>query len=215
VTVGKPQLKAVGDDTKARTAEREQLAKAIANLREAEGRVDAVQQAQETAANNARTARDTLEAAEANVLVAQRASTQHAVSTALGKAGPAPTTVKEARTAVVDAKDDLATAEEALAELDKELKSAESKFTFANLRYEQAILAALKVDPAVLKLEEEKQRLHERLRAIEAAQSIARNPFEPRTGNDVPHHNEAKRLAPEWWDAVVQLRDDADAPLPD
>jgi CO/xanthine dehydrogenase FAD-binding subunit len=63
--------------------------------------------------------------------VAKRASAQHLVSTALGKAGPTPVTVREARQAVQDAKDDLAAAEEAQAELNQQLKTAESKLDFA------------------------------------------------------------------------------------
>lgn len=218
--MARPNLKAVDNVSTQpqRSPEREALHRALAARDDAQRRVTAIRQAQEQALSQARTARDTLERAEAGVQVAKTQAARHLVDSALGKAGPTPVTLREARQAVQDARDDVEAAEAAQADLEQQLKAAESKFNLARVVFDRAYREALSADPAVNSLLDEKEALTAKLLDIDAALCILAGaggvPHAGVVTLEVQNHVKVCELAQQWRTAIDALEQDADAVMP-
>jgi hypothetical protein len=89
------------------SAERAALAHAIANAADAGARRVALERASQNANTDVLRAIQATEAAEAALAAAQGNTIRHVVDKALGTAGAAPVTIREARSAVIEAQDHL------------------------------------------------------------------------------------------------------------
>ena len=112
------------------SAERAALAAAVAGLAEHNARLAATSSALATVQERVYAARRRHEAAEAAVAKAKADAVTHLVDVAAGRAGEAPTTVRDAKRAAEDAADDLETLRAASTALDAELAGLRDSGTF-------------------------------------------------------------------------------------
>jgi hypothetical protein len=124
--------------------ERAALAHAIAAAADAGARRVALERAAQAANSDALKAIQTVEAAEAALGEAQGNTAKHAVDKALGNAGAAPLTVREARAAVIEAQDHLEECRATRAALKAELYASANRWSA--LSVEDAAKAVLRAE---------------------------------------------------------------------
>jgi hypothetical protein len=128
------------------SAERATLAAAILAAAGADTRKAALIRAVATADDEVRAARRADEATAEAVETAQGAAAKHRVDTAMGVAGEAPMTVREARAMAIEAADDLQACLEAREALKVELAAEQGRPDFARMRVEECAKAVIKVE---------------------------------------------------------------------
>jgi hypothetical protein len=127
--------------------ERQELATAIEGWRTSRIELDAIDRAIATAFDATLVARAARDAAEADIGVAKDDAAAHLTAVALGTAGPAPRTIREARAALTDAQDAMAAAEAALAALKARHRAAADALGVREHRRERAARAVVLAAP--------------------------------------------------------------------
>ncbi len=215
--MGKPNLKAVtGDDASPRSPERAALAAAIDRHNAATRYLAANETAQQRTFQTIRDARRAVEAATAAIDEAKANAARHLTDTAMGTAGNAPLTVKDARAKVQDAEDALEAAICAQSALVEQQKAAESDLQYARMALDYRVRDVVKAEANAGALVSDYVALHRdlvnRRRVLEflnLRDTIPKGLSWQGEGNwpDLPG-------AAPWRNAVTALESDPDAPLP-
>jgi chromosome segregation ATPase len=147
----------------ARSAVREALAAAIERHERAKRELAATEEALDTCRGTARDAESALERAAAAIEEAKANAARHLTDTALGRAGEAPVSIRQARANYQNAQDDYDSAIAAKGALAAKLKEAESELYWAQTKLNEGVAAAVKTDPAIRKLVVDGMAAHQEL----------------------------------------------------
>lgn len=160
-------------------------------------------------------ARSAVEAATRAVEETKAAAAAHATAKALGTAGAAPPSLKDARAQLTDAEDALAVAAGALTDLAKQHEEAQRALSWS--RPDDAIAAVVRADPATQKLIEGYERARQQYADLRQAVELVAG-FLP-YGEQLALLSERLDNTPggtrsEWERALTALQENADAALP-
>jgi chromosome segregation ATPase len=212
----KPHLVKTTEAEPERSLERVALASAIAVHAAAITRLVAVQRARDSTDADCRSLQRAVEQAEQNIELAKTNAAQYLTAKALGKAGPAPQTVQEARAAIVQANDDLEAARSARDALDVELETAGREVGQAKSSIEVAIREVIQGERPLHDLLERHDRLARELQDIRGALSTLNIWMTPeqRLWSAIRDYPDLE-LETHWRFALKQLESDAGVELPE
>jgi len=221
------------------TPERQELAKAIEELRQRSAEMAAVEKAIATASERVFSLAAAVDTATEDVDKAKADTVTHLVDHAMGGTAVAPRTIRQARNALQEAEDELAAARTARGELERRKADLLFPVSLATGRVDDAITAVLQAAPetaaAVAELAELVRRLATlgplvtwlsaaRVFAADAPETLLAKRLpdaldgvffrESSVAPPDPRRDPAIDARPAWQAAVAALRSDAAAPLP-
>ena len=216
--MSQPQLKTVSS----RSNERQMLAAAIEHHREVAQTVAAIRAAKQTASDRlygTGSARAKVDDATAAVEKAKAAATQFLVDQAIGNAGAAPLSVKDAKRTLADAEDELDVAKSTEIALGQRLRESEQELAQAKRDIDEAVRRVIKCSPETASIFAEYEAVTRKCSALLAmrafiAEKLHAEPDDLEDGTDDEPADVAARIA-SWEEAIASLRIDADASLPE
>ena len=209
--------------TEERTLERDALAAAIERHRKIGQTVAAVRTARQTANDRlygTGSARAAVDDAMAAVEKAKAAATQFLVDQAIGNAGAAPLSVKDAKRALAEAEDELDVVKTTENALGVRLRESEQELAQAKHGINEAVRDVVKASPAVAAIFSEYETLKRRGAALLAMRNFIEQKLQAAPDDDSAEDaedepaNVAAQIA-NWEAALAALRINADAPLPE
>ena len=198
-----------------RSPQRQALAEALARRNSLDAQLTALLKAKEQAWRNVLAAERAIAAAEANIETAKIAAAKHITDAALGRAGPAPISMRDARAAVQDAKDEHEARVAACDGLKAQIEKVEQSRSLLNLAVDDALRAVIANDPVVHGLLQRWAALQRESADVRAAlHSLSGLLPKEASGWDAIRNYPDLHLEAQWAAALNALRADPDAPLP-
>jgi DNA repair exonuclease SbcCD ATPase subunit len=201
---------------KQRSPERDALAAAIERHSAAARLISAIEAAQPAAKEAVYAAQDAAEAASATIAEAQANAALHLASVALGTAGAAPLSVKDARAAAQDAQDAYDAARAARAALEEQHRAATGELQTARYQIESRIRDVIKSEANIEKLLADFVATHREL--VSRRRALEWLDFRNAVPKGIAWRSEGSWPdlpgATTWKSAATALEADPDAPLP-
>lgn len=198
-----------------RSPVRQRLAEAISARNALDTQLAALIKAKEQASRDVWTAERAIAVAEQNIETAKEAQAKHLTDAAMGRAGPAPISMRDARAAVQDAKDEYEARVAARDGLKAQIAELDASRPLLNLEMDNALHAVIASDPAVLTLLQRWTALQRESADVRGALgSLTGLLPKEAAGWDAIRNYPDLKLAERWASAVAALRNDADALLP-
>ena len=206
-----------------RSNERDALAAAIEYHRKVAQTVTAVRAAKQSAADKlygTGSRRAAVDEAIAAVEKAKTAATQYLVDVAIGNAGPAPLSVKDAKRTLADAQEELEDLKSTEVAIDQRLRESENDLGQAKRDIDEAVRQVVKNSAAVVAIFREYDVAKRKVANLLAMRNFIEQKLQAAPDDDSAEDAEdepadvAARIA-SWEEAIAALRIDADAPLPE